>query len=87
VGHSAYVSRGPERFSGRAGSETDRVAQLAVTYGLACHRCATAKLAAQLAHNALLSLIDMYALADEGGACAVFAAMAISRKRADTAPQ
>jgi len=80
---------GPERAAQLCGArgETNGVTELAVAHSLAGERCGAAQLAAQLAHDPLLALVDMYALAHERGALAVVAAMTIGRERSDATPQ
>src|ERR1700722_7053032 len=75
------------RSSGGARGETNGVPELAMAHRLGRYGRSAAQLAAQLAHNSLLALVDVYALTYERGALAVFAAMAVRRERSDATPQ
>lgn len=63
------------------------MAELAVAHYLAGERGGATRLAAQLAHDPLLALVDVYALTDERSALTVFATMAVGCQRTDAPPQ
>lgn len=77
---------GYSRSSGARG-EPDGVSELAVANRLTGEREGATQLTAQLAHDALLALVDMYALPHERGAPTVDAAMAIGGERSDATLQ
>src|ERR1700735_475631 len=75
------IDRCRERGSGRARGEPHGVAQLAVAHDLAEQGRGATKLAAELAHDPRRALIDVYALAHQGRAIAIYAAMTVGRER------
>ena len=78
---------GQDGRSGRARGEPHGVAQLAVAHDLAQQRRAATQLAAQLAHDSGGALVDVHALANQGRAIAIYAAMTVGRERAHAALQ